>query len=371
MKLLFCIDHLRSDGTQKALYQIVAGLIERNHRIAVLCLNNSFDVQLLDDMRKIGVSAKITGKSGLVFGYGIGRALRWMQREQFDCAVTMLFWSDFVGRVLIHKAGVPKIVSSIRARNTNYALWQLWLVRSTTPLVNVFVLNSRRIAHFAVAGEGVPPERIIYIPNGVDVALYANPISRAALCNMFGLPEHAVVIGSVGRLTRQKGFDVLLEALSRLNRGEIHLILAGTGEEKERLHMQAYHLGIDKQVHLVGYRRDVPRWLGALDLYVQPSRFEGAPNALLEAMAASRPIVATDVDGNSELISDGTHGWLTPAESADALANAISDALANPSEARRRGEMACERAVREFSLERMVDQWEEMFEQCITTTFRR
>lgn len=363
MNILFCIDHLRPDGTQKALYQIVAGLIKRNHRVAVLCLNDSFDLQLLRELQRIGALVKIIGKPGLIFGYGIADMLRWMQQARFDCTVTMLFWSDVIGRIAARSVGVPRVVSSIRARNTNYALWQLLLVRATAMLADAFVLNSRRVASFAVASEGVPPERLVYIPNGVDAGLYACPVSRTALRAEFGLPEHAIVIGSVGRLAYQKGFDVLIEALSHLGQREIHLVLAGTGEERERLHIQACRLGIEKRVHFVGYRRDIPQWLGALDLYVQPSRFEGAPNALLEAMAAGCPIVATDVDGNSELISDGTHGWLTPVGNIGALAGAVNEALTNPAEAQRRGRMARTRAMREFSIERMVEQWERVLEQ--------
>jgi glycosyltransferase involved in cell wall biosynthesis len=371
MKLLFCIDHLRSDGTQRALYHITAGLIQRDHRVAILCLNDSFDPQLLDALREAGAYVMIIGKLGLLMGYGLSSILHWMRQEQFDSVVTMLFWSDVIGRILARTAGIPRIFSSIRARNTNYALWQLFLVRATMPMVDVVVLNSRRVSSFAVAGEGVPPERLVYIPNGIDPSLYANPISRPALRTAFGLPENATVIGSVGRLTRQKGFDTLLEALADLRMTNVHLLLAGIGEEKEKLHLQSQHLGIERQVHLVGYRRDVPQWLGALDLYIQPSRFEGAPNALLEAMAAGCPIIATNVDGNSELIIDGEHGWLAPPDRADILAYTINLALTHPLEAQRRGRLARERAVREFSLERMVDQWEEILERCITTTFRR
>lgn len=362
MNILFCIDHLRPDGTQKALYQIVAGLIKRNHCVTVLCLNDSFDAQLLDELQRIGALIKIIGKRSLIFGYGVAQMLRWMRQQHFDCAVTMLFWSDVIGRIAARNAGVPRVVSSIRARNTNYALWQLLLVRATMPLADAFVLNSRRVAPFAVAGEGVPPERLVYIPNGVDSALYAYPMSRTTVRAEFGLPDNAVIIGSVGRLTHQKGFDVLLESLSRLKQQETHLVLAGTGEEGDRLHIQARRLGIERRVHFIGYRRDVSQWLGALDLYVQPSRFEGAPNALLEAMAAGCPIVATDVDGNSELITDGHHGWLVPAERADALAGAIDAALTHSAEAQRRGKLARERAINEFSIERMVERWEKVLE---------
>jgi glycosyltransferase involved in cell wall biosynthesis len=103
-----------------------------------------------------------------------------------------------------------------------------------------------------------------------------------------------------------------------------------------------------------------PQWLGALDVYVQPSRFEGSPNALLEAMAAGCPIVATEVDGNSELIADGIHGWLVQADHVGSLAGALGEALANRPEAGNAVQLHMSVHELEFSVERMVERWEQV-----------
>ncbi|MGQ9550726.1 MAG: glycosyltransferase, partial [Roseiflexus sp.] len=233
------------------------GLTARCHKITVLCLNSSFDVSVLNGLQAAGAAVKIAGKAGLASGYGILDVVRWMQREQFDVVVTMLFWSDVIGRITARLARVPRLISSIRSRNQQYALWQYLLARATMPLVDVAVLNSRRVAVFAVAVEGVPPDRLVYIPNGINVSMYEHPMSRAALCAEFNIPEDSMIVGGVGRLTYQKGFDVLLDALSQLTLINVHLIVAGTGEDWKRLRNQARRLGIDTRVHMVGYRRDV------------------------------------------------------------------------------------------------------------------
>ncbi|MGQ9926707.1 MAG: glycosyltransferase [Chloroflexaceae bacterium] len=360
MNVLFCIDHLRGDGTQRILSLLAVGMLERGHRIAVLCLNDSWDDGTIEHLRRSGVSIRVVGKLGLLGGYGLVSTLRWMRRQHFDVAVTMLFWSDVIGRILARRAGIPRLVSSIRARNINYALWQFLLVRATMPLADVVVVNSRRIATFAVAAEGVPPERLVYIPNGVDLSLYTQPVPRALLREELGLSADAPVIGSVGRLTYQKGFDVLLQALARPGLEAAHLLLAGSGEEQERLQALARDLKIHDRIHFAGYRRDVPQWLGALDLYVHPSRFEGTPNILLEAMAAGCPIVATNVDGNGEILINGQHGWLVPPDHPCALADAIQTALDDPTEAHRRAQAAQERARHYFSALSMFDAWEKV-----------
>lgn len=360
MNVLFCIDHLRADGTQRVLCHLAGGMIARGHRITVFCLNDSWDVGILEQLRRSGALIRVAGKMGLVAGYGLASALRWMRQQNFDVAVTMLFWSDVVGRVLASRAGIPRLVSSIRARNINYRPWQLLMVRATIPLADVVVVNSRQIATFAVAAEGARPESLVHIPNGVDASLYTQPISRATLRAELGLSADALVIGSVGRLTYQKGFDVLLRALAQPGLEAVHLLLAGTGEESERLRALAHSLKIGDRVRFAGYRRDVPRWLGALDLYVHPARFEGTPNILLEAMAAACPIVATNIDGNSEILTDGQHGWLAPPDDPPALASTIRTALQQPVEAHRRARAAQERVRQCYSISSMVNAWEKV-----------
>ena len=113
-------------------------------------------------------------------------------------------------------------------------------------------------------------------------------------------------------------------------------------------------------MYFAGYRRDVSSLLSALDLYVHPSRFEGMPFAVLEAMAASCPIVASAVDGTRELIDDGVHGWLVPPDDPVALAYAIDAALGDIAEARRRGELARQRVAAQFNVDAMVDAWEQI-----------
>jgi glycosyltransferase involved in cell wall biosynthesis len=191
----------------------------------------------------------------------------------------------------------------------------------------------------------------------VQVERYNEHKNHADLCAEFGLPQDQVLVGSVGRLTQQKGFDVLVHALSLTHRQDIHLLLVGAGEEEKKLQSQAAGLGLEKRVHFTGYRRDVPRLLGALDLYVQPSRFEGMPNALLEAMAAGCAVVSTTVDGNRELIEDGVHGWLVAPEDSAALARAMRAALDDRAEALRRGAAARQRVVEDFCTDRMVQAW--------------
>jgi glycosyltransferase involved in cell wall biosynthesis len=360
MKILFCIDHLRGDGTQHVLEQLTCGLIERRHQVTILCLNNVVDAKLYARLQTVAREVRIVGKRAIFGGYGWLSTLNWMHRQQFDVVVTMLFASDVLGRFLAHSAGVPRIVSSVRARNKNYHFYQYWLVRTTMRWVHTVVVNSDKIRHYAIVAEGVDPHKIVHIPNGINVADYANHMHRSVLIDLCHLDHNATIIGSIGRLSRQKGFDILLQAVHQLDRKTVHVLIIGNGREEAHLRSLAHSLRISRQIHFAGYRYDVPQLLGALDLYVHPARFEGMPNALLEAMAAGVPIVATAVDGSNELIEDGLHGWLVRPEDPAALASALAAALDDRDEAARRATAARQRIQTQYGLANMVQAWEEV-----------
>ena len=363
MKIVYFIDHLRPDGAQFVLKQLVEGMAERGHTQTVFCLNNSWDDILMERLRAAGAEVRIIGKIPLALGYGLLTIFWALRRIHFDVAITILFVSDVVGRTLAHFAGVPHIVTSIQTRDEFYQGWQRWLVRRTVRWADVVELCSENIRDFAVKEEGVPVERICVIPHSVRVEDYTVSVDKDAVRAEFGLLPTDKLVGSLGRLNYQKGYDILLQALALLASQETHLLLAGKGEDEAKLRTQARALGIEGRVHFAGYRRDVPRLLGGLDLYTQPSRFEGMSLAILQAMAASCPIVATAVDGTRELIVDGMHGWLIPPEDAPALAGAIQAALNDPGEAKRRGAAAHQRVLDQFSVGAMITAWENMLLQ--------
>jgi glycosyltransferase involved in cell wall biosynthesis len=360
MKIVYFIDNLRGDGTQRALTQLVEGLAKRGHRQAVVCLNKSYDDVLIKKLRNTSVQIRVVGKTALVSGYGLVATWLWLARERFDVVITLLFAADVIGRLLAYWSGVPRVISSLRARNVHYSQVQRWLVRSTMKAADAVVINASYTRDFAVREEGAATDRIYMIRNGVKIENYSKPTNQAALRDEMGLPKHGWLLGTVGRLTRQKGIDILLHALCLINIRDFNLLVIGMGAEETTLRALARNLGLEARVHFVGYRYDVPVLLQALDLYVHPARFEGMPNALLEAMAAARPVIATAVDGNCELIEDGAHGWLVPPEDPGALATAIERALSSPGEARRRGAAAQQRVGENFSVDAMVTAWENL-----------
>jgi glycosyltransferase involved in cell wall biosynthesis len=202
----------------------------------------------------------------------------------------------------------------------------------------------------------VPSERIAIVPTGVRASDYQSTRDRQHIRTTLGIDEQTSAIGVVAALSPQKGHHYLLEAMQRvLQNTEAVLLVAGSGVLQPALVAQAQKLGIADRVRWLGHREDVPELLHALDLFVLPSLWEGLPYALLEAMAAGVPVVATAIAGNVDLIDGHTTGWLASAADAHGLSEAILQPLTEPAETVRRAAVAQKLVTEKYSLDSMIE----------------
>ena len=226
----------------------------------------------------------------------------------------------------------------------------------------------------AVSGEirrellrrGVHPERVTTILNGIDPEAFRRDRSRSpAVRGSLGLGLGDIVLGTVGRLEPQKRFDRLLEVFAglRKSRPRLRLVLVGEGSARGDLEALRRKLGIEDDCHLLGHRADVADLHHAFDLFVQSSDYEGTPNVILEAMALQTPVIATDVGGTGELISDGEHGLLVPPGDAERLSQAIARALDDPAATARRAAAARARVEGPLSFRARMRAVEAIYEE--------
>ncbi|MBS2029677.1 MAG: glycosyltransferase [Deltaproteobacteria bacterium] len=201
---------------------------------------------------------------------------------------------------------------------------------------------------------GADPQRIRVVPVGVP-AVVADPSARLR-------PDAPFVIAAAGALEPAKGFDVLLHALVDLP--GTTLLLAGEGDDRAELEALAKKLGISQRVRFLGWLSGLSGLLGAADAFVMSSRSEGMPMALIEAMSAGVPVVATRVGGIPEVVDDGQDGLLVPAEDASALANAIRRIADDRSLGRELGKRGVEKAKR-FAPETMALRTEEVYSEIL------
>ena len=215
---------------------------------------------------------------------------------------------------------------------------------------------------------GVRPDRIQVLLNGIDHQVFKRDAAGSRLARMaLSIGDGDLVIGAVGRLEWLKRFDLLIEAFARLRREwpQLRLLIAGEGGARRDLEAQIAALGLSESCRLVGHRPDVIEFYRALDVFVQSSATEGAPNVILEAMAMETPIVATDVGGTTELMRHGFDGLAVPAGDASGIANAIASVLHDPGAARLRAEMARRRIENELSFAARVERLNRLYESLV------
>jgi glycosyltransferase involved in cell wall biosynthesis len=212
--------------------------------------------------------------------------------------------------------------------------------------------------------------REVYIPNAIDCERFnrtgGNPVQKKALLS---IPPEAPLIGTVGRLTKQKGYPYLIEAAATVvqNIRDVRFLIIGQGEDLPFLQNLAQKVGVSHRIDFLGPRQDIEELLPCLDLFVSSSLWEGLPTVLLEAMAARVPVIGTDIPGTSDLIRHGENGWLVPAGDAPSLAAGMVALMQNPT-LRRRLVEAAKNVPAAFSMPRIAHHYECHYLQVLLQT---
>jgi glycosyltransferase involved in cell wall biosynthesis len=239
-------------------------------------------------------------------------------------------------------AGVPSIVCTIHVAPRELQGWKIRADRALmSRAVNRYIAVSQASRERLVRFLGLAPSSVTVVPNAVELGRFDAPAApaRAAIRAAWGIPTAAPVLGSLARLSPQKGLTYLVTAMPSILAAhpDTYALVVGEGYLREELEAQARSLGVDQRMLFVGYHANTVDYLRAMDLFVLPSLYEGMPLSILEAMGAGLPVVATAVDGTPEAVLDGETGLLIPAADPAALATAIDALLADPDRAARMG----------------------------------
>ena len=272
-------------------------------------------------------------------------------------------------------ARVPVIVATVHNSLFDYEVSALrrrlyvWAEVATGPLADRIVAVSFSVAHDLIHRYGLQAAKVVTIQNGIDSAAFAPQRPGASVLEELGLRADDRLIGVAARMTPQKGHAVLLQALGRLvpRFPRVRCLLIGDGPLEPSLRRQALELGLVPHCLFTGARSDVADLLSVLEIVVLPSRSEGLPFTLLEAMALGKPVVATNVGGNVEVVKDGKTGLLTPPGDPNALADALAFLLDHPQEAIQMGEWGRIRVREHFSLDRMIHALEDLYISALAT----
>jgi len=366
-RICHIIDHLSLHGAQVYLAKLVRGLSERGYEQRIYGLNDPRSTEIDKMLRSAGAAVETIGKVKLISLYGLVELFADLLKWRPHVLQTFLPFSDIIGRSLGHFSRVPVIVSVVTQPNVEKSGWQYAVDRVTAPWAHRVVFNSRAIIPFALSKEGVKPEQVEYIPNGIELDSTSRPDAGPVMRSQLGIPIDAKVVGCVARLYPQKGHVHLLDAFSEVVKHvpAAVLLVVGDGPLRPELERRAAERGITQYTKFLGNRSDLRDLLECMDLYVQSSLWEGMSIALMQAMLRGLPVVATEVDGTLEIVENGKTGFLVQPGDSHGLAKSILSALSHRDETNQVAERGAELIRREFSVEKMVNSFDDMYRRLL------
>ena len=360
-RIAFGITELDPGGAERMLTELVTRLDRNEWEPHVYCLGPEAHFAGVLRDRQTPVTC-FNGRGMRSVPRILWQWSRELRRFRPEILYTFLFHANLLGRLAGRRAGVPRILSGIRVAEKRTP-WHGRLDRWTNFLVDRNVCVSRGVAEFMQRTVGLDPRKTVVIPNAVDVERFRNvvPADLAPL----GIPPGSRTLITIGRLEWQKGVDVLLAAIPAIAAEfpDAHFLIVGDGPERAKLESQAKRTGVADRVHWAGRRNDVPALLAASMAFVLPSRWEGMPNVVLEAMAAGKPIVATAVEGISELVVPGINGWLAEPENPQSLVVVVRKLLEDAERSTAIGVRSLGIVSKEFTIEEFVDNHLNLFRE--------
>ncbi len=366
LSLALVITELEVGGAEQALVNLATGLSRERFSPVVYALQPSpKNDRLVRRLEEAEIPVHFLNvRSYWQFFSAVSRLAALFRQQQPRVVQSFLFHANVVATQAARKAKVPRMVTGIRVADPSFLRQRVewWL----TPKVDKIVCVSQGVADYCANQCRFPAEKLVVIPNGVDLSRFEN-VQPADLCAL-GLSAGRRAILYVGRLERQKGLDNLsTTVLPRVFRElpQHDLLLVGDGPQQATLQTLLEKQGLRNRVHFLGWRDDVPRILAASDVLVLPSRWEGMPNVVLEAMAAGKPVVATQAEGVTELLGDLAEPQSCPAGDAAGFAERIIRLARDRELAGELGAQNRRRAAAEFSLAAMISRYAALYESLL------
>lgn len=362
-------------GTEKQVAGLTRRIDKERFNLSFACLSRFGE--LIQEIENGGFTIDEYPISRLygyrTFGRQLGLA-RALARDRIHIMHSYNFYANTFGIPAAKLARVPCIVASVRDLGLDLRPAQRRVQKWACSLADVVIVNAEAIRHWLIA-QGLPARKVRVIRNGVDIAKFETSGGGNALRRELAIPQEAPVIVMLARLAPNKGAEQFLQAAPRIAQlyPDAHFVVAGGMSFRDKgnndraaarmkgLIRQSAELGVADRIHFLGIRSDVPEILAAATVSVLPSLSEGISNTLLESMAASVAVVATNVGGTPELIRDGRDGLLVPPDDVPAIADAVCSILGDPLLALRLGAQGRERAVASFSFDAMTRSTEEVY----------
>jgi len=355
-------------GGQRSLLLLLERLDRTKFRPFLVCPTEG---GLVEKAEKLGIETEIIRMGSLktpnIFSTAatVFKLRRLIKKKKIE-----LIHSDSPRQALYASLAVRKtktpLIWHVRVSTAEKKSLDRFLYNRSRKVIAVSRAASLRFAEYDLASD-----KLVVIPNGVDLTQFKPMYPDRKLQEELGIEAGSVLVGTLGQLIPGKGQDVLLKAAKRIaeQAPEVTSVIVGNGNTvyRKTLEELSAGLGIEDKVRFIGNREDIPQIMSCLDITVLPStsHLEGLSRVIIEAMACAKPVIATDTGGNPEAVEDGKTGILVPPGDPDGLALAILELARDADKRKRMGEAGRKRAEQLFSIEMNVDRIEKIYEEIL------
>jgi len=368
LRILHIVKHLTAGGTESQLLELLRRYDSKWFSPLVCSIKGKG--QIGSEIEHAGIELICLNRPEGGFDWvAIMELYKLIKERDITIVRTHSFKPNLYGAIAARMADVPCVVASVhnvyeKARDRK--IGRRMINRCLFHSVDQIVAVSCAVQNDIVKYDGVQSSKVKVIYNGLNFDRF-KPLDGGRMRAELGLPEEIPVIGTVGKFHRQKGQKYLLEAVSllKIKFPALRLIWAGDGKLRNELESYTAALGIEENVLFLGVRKDIPELLSAMDVFVFPSLWEGLPNALLEAMAAGKPVIASDIPPIREIIQSKDEGLLVPPQDSTALSEAIRHLLVEDQALREAMGKAARERAKVFSINSTVETYSRLFEEIL------
>jgi glycosyltransferase involved in cell wall biosynthesis len=404
-KICHIIPTLVQGGAEKQMSLLVRHLNRKDFEPHVVVLTHSGPIE--DELRAAGVPLHFINKRGKFDPLAYRRLVRLLCQLRPDIVHTWLFAANSYGRLAAWRCGVPVILAAERCVDPWKGWWQHQIDRRLCKITDRMLTNSNGVVEF-YRNHGIPAEKFVVIPNAISAAdespvgwppnpekgqstdsstddrLENSPtsnnssppevdprkrMSKDEFFKRLSLRPRKRVVGAVGRLWAQKGYEDLIWAaeMLRVAYEDVWFVIIGDGPDRKKL--QAFRDKVEayNAVRFLGHRNDAHELMSAFDVLWNGSLYEGQSNTILEAMAMGIPVLATDIPGNRDLVVNDQTGYLYPLGNVEMLIRRTNSLLSDDRKRSELGSNAMQRVQHEFSLEKMIASYSQLYRKLVAS----
>jgi len=374
INILFIIDELKvGAGTERHLVHLVSRLNKEWYNVMVCCFEGG-ENEMKKEIVRHGVPfinldlKKMYTLKALIKAGELSKIVR---KHNIDIVQTYHFKSDTFGVMVSKLSSAKKIVSSRRDIGDSKKPRQILLNKIMNPFINNFIMVCDEVGRRSHDNERIPCEKMVTIYNGVDLNRFKfGEVNRSTeLADTYDIQKGDFVVGTVAMFRPEKAYNIFFQGMEKAASqiANLKVLVIGHGPESVQYMNYCNQGSLKGIVKFAGYIEDPERYLPLMDVFcLVPNKREGFSNAILEAMATGRPVIATDVGGNAEAVVNGETGIVIPPDNADKLSEAIMYFHNDPSTMVWMGKNGRRRVERFFSLERMISNHKMLYQQMMT-----